>query len=822
MRSSVLVMIAACWSPLAVANCPREWRPGFEMRGMDDTVYTLLSVSADGIPAGLYAGGDFEVAGDIGYWRMKIARWDGERWQALGGEVNGRVDALAAFDPPGEETLGLYAAGEFSVAGGVQSAHIARWDGAAWFSVGGGVSGNVYGVAVYDDGYGPALYAGGEFQSAGGVSASRIAEWDGAQWSALGTGLNGFASALAVYDDGTGPALYVAGTFTRAGGIAAYNIARWDGQSWSDVGIGVGGSYYGVRALAVYDDGSGPALYAAGEFEYAGSVPANRVAKWNGSEWSALGSGLNYDAYALAVYDDGSGAGLYVGGQFTTAGDAPAAYVARWDGTSWSGLGDGTDSWVYALATFDPPGAEAPGLYAGGEFSVAGGLGATGIARWDGAAWSALGSGNGLAGRANVVRVLDLGNGPALYAGGGFAAAGASPANAVARWDGQGWSALDGGLLGGVVNGLKTYDHADGLALYATGKFGRAGDQNARNIARWGGGAWAALGSGIGTSSEYGIGLCVFDPPGAEGPGLYAAGRFTVAGGLAVNNIARWDGVAWSDLAGGLTSAGFSAVVAVCVFDDGAGSALYAGGNFTRAGGLPTAYIARWDGAAWSGLNGQPDDVVQALAVFDDGRGPALYVGGGFQSVGDVEALGIARWDGAAWSPVGGGVTLDDPPGWPGVIEAMTVFDTGDAPMLYVAGEFDRAGGLPAPSVACWDGRRWRAVCQTAVLAPQSIAGFDDGSGPALFVSGTFLMVGDMVSAYIAKLGCVPGLTVGDTNCNGVVDNFDIHPFVLALCRPEEYAAQYPNCDPRTADTNRDGLVNDFDITPFVHLLTGP
>ena len=48
-----------------------------------------------------------------------------------------------------------------------------------------------------------------------------------------------------------------------------------------------------VRALTVFDDGSGPALYAGGAFTTAGGVAANHIAKWNGSSWSALGSGMN-------------------------------------------------------------------------------------------------------------------------------------------------------------------------------------------------------------------------------------------------------------------------------------------------------------------------------------------------------------------------------------------------------------------------------------------------------------------------------------------------------------------------------------------------
>ncbi|MGE0480624.1 MAG: PQQ-binding-like beta-propeller repeat protein [Phycisphaerae bacterium] len=59
----------------------------------------------------------------------------------------------------------------------------------------------------------------------------------------------------------------------------------------------------------------------------------------------------------------------------------------------------------------------------------------------------------------------------------------------------------------------------------------------------------------------------------------------------------------------------------------------------------------------------------------------------------------------------------------------------------------------------------------------------------------------------------------GDLNCDGVVNNFDIDPFVLALADPAGYAAAYPACTRSAADANADGLVNNFDIDPFVELL---
>src|SRR2546422_1400863 len=76
-----------------------------------------------------------------------------------------------------------------------------------------------------------------------------------------------------------------------------------------------------VSALAV----SGSDLYAGGYLTTAGGSAANYIAKWDGSSWSALGSGMNDRVVALAV----SGSNLYAGGGFTTAGGKVSAYIAR-------------------------------------------------------------------------------------------------------------------------------------------------------------------------------------------------------------------------------------------------------------------------------------------------------------------------------------------------------------------------------------------------------------------------------------------------------------------------------------------------------------
>jgi T5SS/PEP-CTERM-associated repeat protein len=62
---------------------------------------------------------------------------------------------------------------------------------------------------------------------------------------------------------------------------------------------------------------------------------------------------------------------------------------------------------------------------------------------------------------------------------------------------------------------------------------------------------------------------------------------------------------------------------------------------------------------------------------------------------------------------------------------------------------------------------------------------------------------------------------IGDLNCDGLINNGDIDPFVLALTNSAAYAAQFPGCNLHNADINGDGLVNNGDIDAFVALLTG-
>jgi hypothetical protein len=261
--------------------------------------------------------------------------------------------------------------------------------------------------------------------------------------------MNSYVTALAGYSN----TLIVSGNFTTAGGSAANRIAAWDGTGWSALGSGMNGI---VRALTVFDG----KLIAGGDFTTADGSAANRIAAWDGTGWSALGSGMNNTVYALTVW---SGK-LIAGGTFTSAGGLLVNRIAAWDGTSWSALQSGmnNDS-VRSLIAYEGK------LVAGGPS-----YGGWAIAAWDGTSWSGLGP--GMNGTVLALAVYE----DKLIAGGAFTNAGGSAANRIAAWDGTRWSSLGSGM-GSTVWALAAY----GQDLMVGGEFTSAGGKPSYHIAEW-------------------------------------------------------------------------------------------------------------------------------------------------------------------------------------------------------------------------------------------------------------------------------------------------------------------------------------------------
>jgi hypothetical protein len=423
--------------------------------------------------------------------------------------------------------------------------------------------------------------------------------------------MNSIVGDLTVYNG----ELIAGGGFTTAGGVPANYIARWDGSSWQPFGSGMNSS---VSALTVYNG----EIVAGGGFNIAGSVTAYRIASWDGSFWRALGIGIGGDdfpgVHIFSVYNDE----LIAGGRFNTAGGVDANNIARWDGSSWQTLGDGTDDVVSALTVYNNQ------LIAGGLFTAAGGIDANYIARWDGSSWQPLGSG-----MSNYVYGLTVYNGE-LIAGGDFTTAGGVPANRIVRWNGSFWQALGSGMNNWVYP-LTVYNGE----LIAGGSFTNAGGVDANYIARWDGSSWQPLGSGM---NDWVRALTVYNGE------LIAGGDFTTAGGIGVSHIARWNGSSWQALGSGFVEVN-TYVLALTVYN----GELIVGGRFTTAGGVPASKIARWDGSSWqplgSGISGDSYSTwVEDLTVYNG----ELIAGGNFTTAGGRVSAYWARWGPVNQPPV--------------------------------------------------------------------------------------------------------------------------------------------------------------------------
>ena len=696
----------------------------------------------------LYIGGDFTLVGNIV--ATNVAMWNGSNWSALGSGLGDYPWAVYALAVSGSN---VYAGGSFTNASGVPASCIAKWDGHGWSALGSGITGGngsplpvVYALAASSS----ELYAGGEFTTAGGIAASNIAKWDGSVWGALGVGLTveggSFSAVYALAMSGS--TLYAGGHFYTAGGSPGNNIAKWDGNVWSALGSGIGDE---VLALAV----SGSDLYAGGYFTIAGGKSANCIAKWDGSAWSGLdsgiGGGIGFYApvvSALAVL----GSNVYAGGSFTNAGGSQVSCIARWDGRVWSTLGSGMaegDNGPYALGVYALA-VSGGNLYAAGNFTTAGSAAANYVAIWNSNTWSPVGLGMG--GASPSVSALAV-SGNDLYAGGSFILATATGvATNIAKWNGSVWSVLGSGL-GGIAAGNNPVVSAlvvSGTDVYAGGSFTNSGDFAVNNIAKWDGRAWSPLGSGVGNLNGIPSVAPSVNALAVSGSEVYAGGYFDTAGGIAANCIAKWDGHAWSALGLGLGGVTIPSVLALAA----SGSNVYAGGFFTTAGGNPATNIAKWDGSAWGalgqGLGGYVRGPVPAYVYAVATSGNELYADGLFGTADHAPDFLVAKWNGSTWNSIGSGRT------GPLAVSGSNVYAGTDK----------------------WDGTAWTALGSGLNGGVGALAVSDSG----LYVGGPFTMAGGKVSACVAKLiiGTPPFYILTTNNSIGLSNSV----FALTLTGP--------------------------------------
>ena len=499
------------------------------------------------------------------------------------------------------------------------------------------------------------------------------------------------------------------------------------------------------HSMVVYDDGGGPQVYA---FPYQGSslartrdylaweelpsppaasaaihngelvVSGPMLMAWNGSSWREL-SGENRNAHKLMAYQgslfaingsdyglaswDGSQwnpiayNGMFVGisdmclfdsrlavvGGFDSINGIPASGVALFDGLAWSAL---------------PPGGPPTEPFNGGHYCAAVGnylyvsdefLPVPTVTRWDGTAWQTIASPPMLA-NDMLYSVATTFDGSYVLTGAGMIDGSGVPVFAVA-FDGTNWSTL--AEFRGASNRAVICSAEFGGELLFGGNFDTANGVDSPFIARWNG-TEMLRGTGGNSLPDVAVAdLAVFQSE------LIIAGSFVHLNSISLSNIATYDGATFKPLGLG-TNGTVRALKATPTL-------LYAGGSFTQADSIPAHGIAAWDGDDWmqigagleEGISGGDSPRVNAIEQI----GSDVYAAGLFSNAGTVTGVGnIARWDGAAWQRLAGG--LD------GEVYALAEFEGA----LVAVGNFTHADGIPAKNVARWNGAAWDPMGSSA------------------------------------------------------------------------------------------------------------
>lgn len=665
------------------------------------------------------------------------------------------VYAIHRWDPdgPGPQQPLLAVAGAFASAGGVSARNLAAYNPATntWSEIGGGTDLAAYSLASLPSGE---LLVGGQFAFAGNVSASGIASWNGSAWSALSTGVSAPSSMnvrrMQVMSNGD---VVVTGTFNTAGGIAASNIARWNGSTWSALGLGLDNE---GRSLGLLPNGD---LVAGGEFHVAGLTPADHVARWDGSNWSDMDGGTNHWVRSCGLLSNGS---FVACGPFSMASNTTVNGVTIWDGVAWTPLANGIPAASIVSCTELPGG----NLLACGSFSIVNGQPASGLAEWDGSSWAPF-----AVGLDDDVRQAVVWPNGDVYVAGWFQVAGGRGVNHLARWDGSEWWPLGSGL-NGRISSLCTTPNGD---IIAGGDFHTNGTTASSFVGQRNGSMWSAMGTGMNES--------VLAVTARANGNVVAGGKFNLADGIPSNHIAEWDGATWSALGSGVPFDVFTCL-------EHSSGKIVAGGFST----FGSSFVSEWDGTSWTAIGNSNVGFAWSLAELPNGDlvagglrisrrngaawatigtpttpsfGPAVFAlavmpngdlvaGGRFTAINGVPANSIARWNGTSWSAFGSGIVAT---GYLAEVHSLTVLPNGD---VVAGGSFTSAGGLAVNNLAKWNGSTWSSLAQGT---DNQVAALTLTANDNVACGGNFTEVGGQLGVFFAQL---------QTNCQATAVPYGI------------------------------------------------
>ena len=211
-----------------------------------------------------------------------------------------------------------------------------------------------------------------------------ILHWDNPGWTIIGRGLSrpdarhhAFLASTYLHSSGE---LYVSGRFTDVNGESMKGIARWDGSNWHALGSGLGDPINVVGYANSFLE-YGEKLIVGGTFLNAGDLEVGYIAAWNGAAWERFGH-FNEPVSILAQHPE---LGLYAAGHFESSASRITKHIAQWDGKGWDHVGGGIAGEGGGIAGTKVTSIAFEGskaIWFGGSFQTAGAVGSHNIARW--------------------------------------------------------------------------------------------------------------------------------------------------------------------------------------------------------------------------------------------------------------------------------------------------------------------------------------------------------------------------------------------------------------------------------------------------------
>lgn len=533
--------------------------------------------------------------------------------------------------------------------------------------------------------------------------------------SVLGSAIN------VILADGNG-GWFLGGRFSEVGGVVRSNLAHVLSDHSVDPAFQPNPND-AVHALALTEG----TLLVGGEFSMIGGEWRQRLAavELTNNQVTAWAPAADGSIEALLVWENV----VFAGGYFSQLGGQPRHHLAALDlatgiTTPWNANADGA---VLALEVMNDR------LLAGGFFNVIDFQPRNGLAALD------LNSGHATEWNPDPQggKVTSLG---ALcnqvYVGGYFTNLGGASRLRLGAVDGNSglatsWNPAVDRYYSGNIESYVTSLAIFGEKLFVGGQFSRIGGQARRDLAVVDAGSGAVL--NWSASADGGVSA------------LAVSERAVVAGFQASpNGVVRQNLAAFDEATGRLTDwnpASDAAVFALVV----AGDRVFAGGNFTNAGGAVHQRLVALDrstGQAIANWNVTANNTVSALAI----AGDTLFVGGSFTAI-----AGQTRNRLAALNATTGQLLANWSGGADGSVEVLLA----NADTLFVAGNFDTIASQTRHKLAALNATTGQALpwnpgadarVRTLALA-----------GNTLFVGGDFAMLGNQARAYLGAVDVSSG-----------------------------------------------------------------